>query len=65
MEVIRVNLVGTLALLDACEARALHVTNFATGCIYTYDAAHPVGGAPRGRRTLLRARPAKLRGLTA
>ena len=45
-EVIRVNLVGTLALLDACEARALHVTNFATGCIYTYDAAHPVGGAP-------------------
>ena len=45
-EVIRVNLVGTLALLDACESRGLHCTNFATGCIYTYDAAHPVGGAP-------------------
>ena len=45
-EVIRVNLVGTLALLDACERRGLHCTNFATGCIYTYDEAHPVGGAP-------------------
>ena len=30
-EVIRVNVVGTLALLDACETRGIHVTNFATG----------------------------------
>ena len=30
-EVIRVNVVGTLALLDAAETRGIHVTNFATG----------------------------------
>jgi 3,5-epimerase/4-reductase len=30
-EVIRVNVIGTLALLDACERRGIHVTNFATG----------------------------------
>ena len=32
-EVIRVNVVGTLGLLDACEARGIHCTNFATGCV--------------------------------
>lgn len=45
-EVIRVNVVGTLALLDACETRGIHCTNFATGCIYNYDEKYPVGGAP-------------------
>jgi 3,5-epimerase/4-reductase len=30
-EVIRVNLVGTLGLLDSCETRGIHCTNFATG----------------------------------
>lgn len=45
-ETVRVNVVGTLALLDACESRGVHVTNFATGCIYHYDAAHPEGGPP-------------------
>lgn len=45
-EVIRVNLVGTLGLLDACEKRGIHITNFATGCIYNYDEKYPVGGAP-------------------
>ncbi len=30
-EVIRVNVVGTLGLLDACETRKIHCTNFATG----------------------------------
>lgn len=30
-EVIRVNVVGTLGLLDACEKRGIHITNFATG----------------------------------
>ena len=30
-EVIRVNVIGTLGLLDACEARGIHCTNFATG----------------------------------
>jgi len=45
-EVIRVNVIGTLGLLDSCETRKIHCTNFATGCIYTYDTAHPVGGKP-------------------
>jgi 3,5-epimerase/4-reductase len=30
-EVIRVNVIGTLALLDICETRGIHCTNFATG----------------------------------
>jgi 3,5-epimerase/4-reductase len=30
-EVVRVNVIGTLGLLDACEARGIHCTNFATG----------------------------------
>ena len=45
-EVIRVNVVGTLGLLDACEVRGIHITNFATGCIFNYDAKYPDGGAP-------------------
>ena len=32
-EVVRVNVVGTLGLLDACETRGIHITNFATGCV--------------------------------
>lgn len=36
------NVVGTLALLDSCFVRKIHCTNFATGCIYSYDAAHPM-----------------------
>lgn len=41
---IRVNVVGTLGLLDACESRGIHITNFATGCIFNYDAKYTVGG---------------------
>jgi nucleoside-diphosphate-sugar epimerase len=44
-DVVRVNVTGTLSLLDLCCARGIHVTNFATGCIYEYDEAHPIGGA--------------------
>jgi dTDP-4-dehydrorhamnose reductase len=36
-EVIRTNVVGTVGLVDACFQRQIHVTNFATGCIYQYD----------------------------
>ena len=32
-EVVRVNVIGTLGLLDACETRNIHCTNFATGCV--------------------------------
>jgi len=42
--VIRVNVVGTLGLIDACWQRGIHVTNYATGCIYEYDAEHTIGG---------------------
>lgn len=31
------NVVGTLSLIDACHRRGIHVTLFATGCIYEYD----------------------------
>ena len=31
------NVVGTLSVLDACQRRGIHVTLFATGCIYEYD----------------------------
>jgi 3,5-epimerase/4-reductase len=43
LETIRSNVVGTLTLADCCEARGIHMTNFATGCIFEYDEAHPLG----------------------
>ena len=43
-ETIRVNVIGCLNLVDVCNERGIHVTNFATGCIYEYDDAHPIGG---------------------
>jgi len=43
-ETIRANVVGLLNLCDVTNARGIHMTNFATGCIYSYDAAHPIGG---------------------
>jgi len=39
-----VNVIGTLSLIDLCHQRNIHVTNYATGCIYSYDDAHPIGG---------------------
>jgi len=44
-ETIRVNVIGTLGVVDSCWQRGIHITNFATGCIFKYDEAHPVGGA--------------------
>ena len=43
-EVIRTNVLGTLNLIDVAHVHGIHVTNFATGCIYSYDEAHPVDG---------------------
>ena len=43
-ETIRANVIGCLNLVDCCHMRGVHVTNYATGCIYEYDAAHPIGG---------------------
>lgn len=41
---IRSNVIGTLNLADLCAERGIHITVFATGCIYAYDEAHPIGG---------------------
>ena len=42
-EVNRVNVIGTLALTDACHERKIHITHMATGCIYSYDLNHQLG----------------------
>jgi len=43
-ETIRSNVIGTLNLADCCDMEGIHNTVFATGCIYTYDEKHPIGG---------------------
>ncbi|MQL90244.1 hypothetical protein Taro_022840 [Colocasia esculenta] len=43
VETIRANVAGTLTLMDVCRERGVLVINFATGCIFEYDAAHPLG----------------------
>ena len=42
-ETIRANVIGVLNLVDICSLHGIHVTNFSTGCIYTYDSAHAMG----------------------
>lgn len=42
-ETIRVNVAGTLTLADVCREHGLLMLNFATGCIFEYDAKHPEG----------------------
>jgi len=42
-ETIRANVIGTLNLIDVAFLHGIHVTNFATGCIFEYDDAHPLG----------------------
>ena len=43
-ETFRVNVLGTIHVVKECARLGIHITNFATGCIYEYDAAHPIGG---------------------
>lgn len=43
-ETIRSNVIGTLNLTDCCQLKGIHITVFATGCIYQYDDKHPIGG---------------------
>ena len=43
---LRANVVGTLNLADCCFLKGVHCTVYATGCIFHYDEAHPIGGAP-------------------
>ncbi|KAJ6801699.1 trifunctional UDP-glucose 4,6-dehydratase/UDP-4-keto-6-deoxy-D-glucose 3,5-epimerase/UDP-4-keto-L-rhamnose-reductase RHM1-like [Iris pallida] len=42
-ETIRTNVVGTLTLADVCREHDLLVMNYATGCIFEYDAEHLEG----------------------
>uniref|UniRef100_M1AA70 UDP-glucose 4,6-dehydratase n=1 Tax=Solanum tuberosum TaxID=4113 RepID=M1AA70_SOLTU len=42
-ETIRTNVAGTLNLADVCKENGLLMMNFATGCIFEYNAAHPEG----------------------
>jgi 3,5-epimerase/4-reductase len=43
-ETVRNNVIGTLNLTDCCFQKGIHITVFATGCIYTYNDEHPIGG---------------------
>ncbi|KAF2157641.1 UDP-4-keto-6-deoxy-glucose-3,5-epimerase/ UDP-4-keto-rhamnose-4-keto-reductase [Myriangium duriaei CBS 260.36] len=43
-ETIRSNVIGTLNLADVCYLKGIHLTVFATGCIYAYDKTHTMGG---------------------
>jgi 3,5-epimerase/4-reductase len=43
-ETIRNNVIGTLNLADVAFQKGIHITVFATGCIYQYDEEHPIGG---------------------
>lgn len=45
LEVVQTNVLGTLNLIDVAHYKGIHVTNFATGCIYSYDEHHPIGGS--------------------
>ncbi|KAG6471287.1 trifunctional UDP-glucose 4,6-dehydratase/UDP-4-keto-6-deoxy-D-glucose 3,5-epimerase/UDP-4-keto-L-rhamnose-reductase RHM1-like [Zingiber officinale] len=42
-ETIRTNVVGTLTLANVCREHDLLLMNYATGCIFEYDAEHPEG----------------------
>jgi len=42
-DTIRTNVVGTLTLADVCREHGLLMINYATGCIFEYDAQHPEG----------------------
>ncbi len=42
-ETLRANLLGALNLADVALSQGIHVTQFGTGCIYTYDETHPIG----------------------
>lgn len=43
LETIRSNVVGTLNLAGVCKDHGLLLVNFASGCIFDYNAAHPEG----------------------
>jgi len=42
-DTLKANILGTVNLVDTCYREGLHVTNYASGCIYEYDADHAIG----------------------
>ena len=42
-ETVRSNVIGCLTLADIASSAGVHVTYFGTGCIFEYDADHPIG----------------------
>jgi len=43
IETLRYNVIGTMTLADICELKGIHMTNYATGCIFEYDKNFPLG----------------------
>lgn len=43
IETIRANVLGMLNLADVCHQRNIHLTTYATGCIFHYDKDFPEG----------------------
>lgn len=43
IETIRVNVLGMLNLADICYTHNIHLTTYATGCIFHYDKDFPEG----------------------
>lgn len=43
-ETVRTNVVGCLNVADICAEKGIHHLLYATGCIFEYDDAHPIGG---------------------
>jgi 3,5-epimerase/4-reductase len=43
IETIRVNVLGALNLADICSQKDIHLTVYATGCIFHYDKDFPQG----------------------
>ncbi|GAD98334.1 hypothetical protein PVAR5_7026 [Paecilomyces variotii No. 5] len=42
---VRSNIIGAANLVDCCFLRGIHITHFASGCIYDQDEAHPLDGS--------------------
>jgi dTDP-4-dehydrorhamnose reductase len=43
-ETIRTNVIGCLNVADICASKNIYHLLYATGCIFEYDEAHPIGG---------------------
>lgn len=44
-ETVRTNVIGCLNVADICAQKGINHLLYATGCIFEYDDAHPIGGA--------------------